>query len=163
MTTASPLYGSSVSVTFTLTGLVSDTGLITGRQSATIDNTSEDDIDHLLLLSFATGSGPTASRQAEIWLAGSADGTNYTAGQGAGDSAGSPQGEKTLLKLLEIVPTDGTSSHQYRCGPYSVAQAFGGTMPAAYNAYLVHNSGVNLSASATLFYLRYRPVNYESA
>lgn len=163
MTTASPLYGSSVSVTFTLTGLVSDTGLITGRQSATVDNTTDDAIDHLLFLTFGTGSGPTASRQVELWLAGSADGTNFSAGQGAGDSAASPQGEKTLLKLLEIIPTDGTSSHKYECGPYSVAQAFGGTMPAAYNAYLVHNTGVDFSASATLFTLRYRPVKYESA
>lgn len=163
MTTASPLYGSTVSVTFTLTGLASDTGLITGRQSGVADNTTDDAIDALVFLSFATGSGPTASRQAELWLAGSADGTNHSAGLGAGDSAASPQGEKTLLKLLTIIPTDGTSSHVYEVGPFSVAQAFGGVMPVEWCAFFVHNSGVNLSATASYFYLRYRPVQYESA
>lgn len=163
MTTATPLYSSVGTLTWTLTGLVSDTNLIAGRQSTAVDQKDTDDaIDTLVGGKTTTGTGPTASRQIEEWLAGSYDDSTFSAGAGASDANFSPTGEKTLMKLLTIIPTDGTTDHVYEWGPFSVCEAFG-NMPVQWAAYQVHNTGVNLNATASNHEGQYFPIKYESA
>lgn len=164
MATYTPAYQSVVTHTITLASLASDTNLIAGRQGTIIDNAATDDAVDALLGGFvSTGTTPTASRQIEIWVGGSYDGTTYSAGLGATDANFSPTGEKTLLKLLQVIPTDGTSDHKYEFGPFSIAQAFGGVMPRKWAVYIVHNTGVNLNATAGNHEVKHTPVKYESA
>lgn len=162
MTTASPAYGTTAALTITLTGLATDANLVAGRQSTVVDNGSDDAIDALVGGKITTGTTPTASRQIEIWLFGSYDDTEYSGGAGASDAALTPD-TKTVLKLLTIIPTVNTSDKSYRFGPFSVAQAFGGVMPEKWGAYVVHNTGVNLNATASNHEIVYTPVKYESA
>jgi len=163
MATATPSYGTAATVTITLASLASDTNLIAGRVSTEVDNTTDLAIDCLVGGKITTGTSPTASRQIEVWVAGSYDGTTRSAGAGASDANFSPTGEKNLLKLLTIIPTDATSNHTYEWGPCSVAQAFGGTMPRSWSVYVVHNTGVNLNSTAGNHEVRYTPVQYVSA
>lgn len=164
MTTATPVFSSPVTMTITLTGLASDASLLAGRQTTLVDQKDTDDaIDCLVGGKITTGTTPTASRQIELWAIGTPDDATFTAGAGASDAAFTPTGEKTLLKLLEIIPTDGTSDHTYEFGPYSVAAAFGGMIPAQWGVYVVHNTGVNLNATATNHFITYHPIKMESA
>lgn len=162
MTTASPLYGTTTAMTITLASLASDTNLVAGRQSTVVSNGTDDAIDALVGGKVTTGTSPTASRQIEVWLFGSYDDTEYSGGAGASDAALTPDA-KGLLKLLQIIPTVNTSDKAYRWGPFSVAQAFGGTMPENWGVYIVHNTGVNLNSTAGNHEVVYTPVKYESA
>lgn len=163
MTTATISYGTSAALTATLASLASDTNLIAGRQSTVIDNTSDVAIDAIVGGKVTTGTSPTASRQIEVWAFGSYDGTTYSAGAGASDANFSPTGEKTLMSLLTVIPTDSTSNHAYEWGPFSVAQAFGGTMPKKWGIFIVHNTGVNLNSTGGNHEIKYTPVKYASA
>ncbi len=163
MTTATPSYGTSAALTMTLASLASDTSLIAGREATAVDNTSDLAVDSLVGGKVTTGTSPTASRQIEVWAIGSYDGTALSAGATGSDANFSPTGEKTLLKLLTIIPTDATSNHSYEWGPFSIAQAFGGTMPKKWSVYIVHNTGVALNATGTNHEVKYTPVKYSSA
>ena len=163
MATATPANQSVVTHTITLASLASDTSLLAGREGTAIDNNTTDDAIDALVGGFTTtGTSPTASRQIEIWLYGSYDGTSYSGGATGSDANLSPQ-EKTLLKLLQVIPTSSTSNQKYTWGPHSVAQAFGGTMPRKWGVYEVHNTGVNLNSTAGNHEVKHTPVKYESA
>lgn len=162
MTTASPLYGTTTAMTITLASLATDANLVAGRQSTAVSNGTDDAIDALVGGKVTTGTTPTASRQIEVWLFGSYDDTEYSGGAGASDAAFTPD-TKVALKLLTVLPTVNTSDKAYRWGPFSVAQAFGGVMPENWGVYIVHNTGVNLNATAGNHEVNYTPVKYESA
>lgn len=161
-TTASPANQAAVTHTITLTGLASDTNLVAGRAGTAIDNATDDAIDSVVGGKVTTGTSPTAARQIEIWVYGSYDGTTYS-GAATGSDANLTPAEKTLLKLLTIIPTVNTSDKTYPWGPFSVAQAFGGTMPRKWGVYIVHNTGVNLNATGSNHEVKHTPVKYESA
>ena len=163
MTTASPIYSSPVTMTITLASLASDTTLVAGRQSTAVDNKDTDDaIDAMVGGKVTLGTTPVASRQIEIWLFGSYDDTEMSGGAGASDANFTPD-DKTLLKLLTMIPTIATNDKTYHWGPFSVAQAFGGTMPVQWGVYVVHNTSVNLNSTAGNHEVVYYPVKYESA
>jgi hypothetical protein len=161
-TTATPANQSVVTHTITLASLASDTNLVAGREGTSIDNNATDDaIDSMVGGKVTTGTTPTASKQIEIWLAGSYDGTSYS-GAATGSDANLTPSEKTLLKLLTIIPTVNTSDKTYTWGPFSVAQAFGGTMPRKWSVFVVHNTGANLNATGGNHEVKHTPVKYES-
>ncbi len=162
-TTFTPSYGSATTITITLTSLASDASLIAGRQSTVIDNTSDLAIDSIVGGKITTGTSPTASKLIAVWAFGSWDGTLYSGGAGASDANFSPTGEITLMKLLTVIPTDATSDHTYEFGPFSIAQAFGGTMPRLWGVFVVHNTAQNLNATGSNHVLKYTPVKYVGA
>lgn len=162
MTTASPANQTVVTHTITLASLASDAALLAGREGTAIDNNATDDaIDAVLGGFVTTGTSPTAARQIEVWLSGSYDGTSFSGGAAGADGNLTPQ-EKTLLKLLTIIPTGATSNQKYTWGPFSVAQAFGGTMPRKWNVYVVQNTGAALNATGGNHEVKHTPVKYES-
>jgi hypothetical protein len=163
MTTATPVYSSSGALTITLASLASDANLVAGRESTAIDQKDTDDaVDVLVGGKVTTGTTPTASRQIEIWLYGSYDDTEFS-GAATGSDANLTPSVKTSMKLLEVIPTVNTSDKTYKWGPYSVAQAFGGVVPVQWGVYVVHNTGVNLNATAGNHEVVRFPVKYESA
>ena len=164
MATATPVFSAVVTMTITLTGLATDANLLAGRQSTLVDQKDTDDaIDCLVGGKVTTGTTPTTAKQIEVWAIGTADDATFSGGAGASDAGFTPTGEKTLLKLLTIIPTDGTSDHVYEWGPFSVAQAFGGVIPAQWGVYIVHNTAVNLNATAANHFVKYMPIKFESA
>lgn len=165
MTTATPSYGSVQTLTHTLASLASDTNLLAGRESNAADNAGTDDaIDALVFGNVRTGTGPTSSRQIQVWLAGSGDGTNFSGGCAGSDGNKTlTDGTKACLKLLQVIPTSSTSDADYSWGPFSVAAAFGGVLPPKWNVFIVHNTGVNLNSTGGNHYTKYRPLKFESA
>lgn len=163
MSTASPLYGSKVTMTITLASLASSSTLVAGRESTAVDNKDTDDaVDALVGGKVTTGTGPTTARQIEIWAYGSYDDTDFSGSASGSDAALTPT-EKTLLKLLTVIPTDATSDKTYKWGPFSVAQAFGGILPVQWGIWITHNTAVNLNATGGNHEIEYFPIKFESA
>lgn len=161
MTTASPVYGTPVTMTMTLAALASTAGLLAGRQSNAADNVSDDCIDAMVGGKVVTTATTTTNTQIQIWLFGSYDGTSYSAAAGASDANFTPDtGAKNQMKLLTVIPNITTTAVTYVWGPFSVAQAFGGTMPQKWGVYVVQNTGTALAAGGEV---KYTPIKYESA
>ena len=70
-------YPAASDLTITLASLASDTSLLTGRESAVIDNTANLYLDFLISGKITAGTSPTAARSIEVWAVGSWDGTNW--------------------------------------------------------------------------------------
>ncbi len=160
-TTASILHGSATTDTITLASLATDTNLVAGREGTVVSH-EDAEIDSIVGGKVTTGTSPTASKQIEIWAYGSYDGTSYSGGATGSDANLTPQ-EKTLLKLLQIIPTTNVSNQLYTWGPFSMAQAFGGTLPRKTGIFIVHNTGANLHATGGNHEVKRTPVNYTSA
>lgn len=162
--TATPVYGSVTSLTWTLNSLATDSTLLIGRASTSVDNAGTDlAIDAIVGGQFVSHSvAPTAAKQIEVWCYGSFDGTAYNAAATGTDAALTVTAEsKVLMRLLTIIPTNATTSATYTWGPFSVAQLYGGTMPRKWGLWSVHNMGQILNAAGNL--AKYTPVKYQSA
>jgi hypothetical protein len=163
MATATPVYGTPTAMTITLASLASDTNLVAGRESTALDQKdSLDAIDVLVGGKVTTGTGPTTARQIEVWAYGSYDDTEFC-GSATGSDANLTPDEKSNLRLLTIIPTVATNDKAYKWGPFSIAQAFGGSIPVQFGIYIVHNTGVNLNATGGNHEVVYTSVKYESA
>lgn len=158
--TVTPVYGTPVTITITLASLANSA--TAGRASTAIANTTDLAVDCTVGGRVTTGAGPTTNNQIQIWVYGSYDGTIYTAGASGTDAALTPNYIGLLFPLQSVVVTN-TSSATYNWGPFSVAQAFGGTMPRSWGIWVLNNSGVALSASSSNHEIKYTPVKYQSA
>jgi hypothetical protein len=163
MPTATPANQTVVTHTITLASLASDTNVVAGRAGTAIDNAATDDAMDAVLGGFiTTGTSPTASRQIEVWVFGSYDGTTY-AGDASGTDANLTPSAKATMKLAHVIPTDATSNKKYSFCVGSVAALFGGVMPRKWGVYVVHNTGVALHATGGNHEVKHTPVKYESA
>jgi hypothetical protein len=164
-TTATPANQTVVTHTIGLsTGpLASDTNLVAGREGTAIDNNATDQaIDAVLGGFITTGTSPTASKQIEVWVSGSYDGTSYAGGATGSDANLTPQA-KSLLKLGQVIPTTSTSNQKYTFCVGSVAALFGGAMPRKWSVFVVHNTGVALNSTAGNHEIKHTPIKYQSA
>lgn len=164
MTTATPVYGTKVTMTITLASLATSSTLTVGRESTAVDNKDTDDaIDALVGGIVTVGTTPTANTQIEIWAYGSYDDTNFSGAATGTDAALTPTAKSTM-RLLEVIPNSGTTSNvAYKWGPKSIAQAFGGIVPVQWGIWVTHNTGVNLNSTAGNHEIEYFPVKFESA
>src|SRR3990172_6746156 len=160
MTTATPVYGSVSTLTFTLTTLAHSSTLDLGRQSAVADNTSgaDDAIDALVGGIVTTSTTASTARQIEIWSFGSWDnGSTFSIfAASTVDAARNVSSVKSNMKLITIIPTVGGAT-TYAWGPFSVAQAYGGVLPTKWGIFLTHNTGVALNAGVGTHNLSYIP------
>lgn len=166
MTTASIAYGTSTAYTITLTSLASSSTLLAGRQSTSIDNTSTLAVDYIIGGKIKASAGTPAAGQFELWAYASYDGTTF-AGEavitGTDGAATLTAPGKPELRLFLINPTDTTASHVYSMGTFSLAQAYGGSVPKKHGLWCVHNMSAALTATASDHEFKYTAINYTSA
>ena len=161
MPTASATQGSYTDLTITLASLATNSW----RESTYVDHASIDAIDYLLGGKITVGTTPTAASAIELWLYAQINGTpEYTAGATGANAGTTPTGDKSLLIPLDfvVVPT-ATSNVAYRFGPYSIAGAFNGVIPARWGLWVLNQSGVNLHATGGNHKITYQAVNFVSA
>lgn len=154
-------YGTASDGTITLASLASDTNLLAGVESAEIDNTSTLALDYLVAGKITTGTSPTASRQIEVWVVGSWDGTNWPDvfdGTASSETITSADIKAAVCRLIAVMATDSTSNRTYHFPPTSVAAAFGGVVPPKFVVFVVHNTGVALNSTASNHQIRLQPV-----
>lgn len=154
-------YPAASDLTITLASLASDTSLLTGRESATIDNSSNLYLDYLISGKITAGTSPTASRSIEVWAVGSWDGTNWPDvfdGTESAETITSADIKASVCRFVAAMATANTSDRTYHFGPVSLAAAFGGTLPPQFVLFVTHSTGVNLNSTAGNHQIRIQPV-----
>lgn len=150
-------YASSATLACTQTSLASGSA----RESGTQSNTTNDYLDYLVQVTFtiASGSPSTAAPSFNVYANASVDGStwpileNSTGGTrqtGGGDAAAGALGNPSNLVLIGVFGLQTTTSsgeRTFRTQPFSVAQAFGGSLPPAFSIIVENQTGVALSAS----------------
>jgi len=157
-------YGTASDFTITLASLASDTNLLAGRESATLDNTTTLALDYLISGKITAGTNPTAARSIEVWAVGSWDGTTWPDvfdGTDSAETITSADIKTSICRLIAAMATANTSDRTYPFGPVSLAAAFGGVVPPKCVIFVVHNTGVNLNSTAGNHQIRIQPV-YET-
>ena len=144
MATTKLAYASNTAITCTLNSLASSATV--GRASTKVDNTTNLYLDALVSGIFVYGSGSLSGDEAVyVYAYGSTDLSNYTEGV-TGSDAGFTINNPTGLKLIGAVPVP-TVSLTYYGGPWDVAAAFGGILPAYWGVVVVQYTGIAHAAS----------------
>ncbi len=154
-------YPAASDLTITLASLGSDTSLLTGRESATIDNTTNLYLDILVSGKITAGTSPTASRSIEVWAVGSWDGTSWPDvfdGTDSAETITSADIKASVCRFVAAMATANVSDRTYHFGPVSLASAFGGTLPPKLVLFVTHSTGVNLNSTAGNHQIRLQPV-----
>ena len=154
-------YPAASDLTITLASLASDTSLLTGRESAVIDNSTNLYLDILISGKITAGTSPTASRSIEVWAVGSWDGTNWPDvfdGTESAETITSADIKASVCRFVAAMATSATSNVTYHFGPVSIAAAFGGTLPPKIVLFVTHSTGVALNSTAGNHQIRLQPV-----
>jgi hypothetical protein len=154
-------YGTAADLTITLAGLATDANLLTGRESATIDNTSSLVLDYLVSGKITSGTSPTTAKSIEVWAVGSWDGTNWPDvfdGTESAETITSSDIKASICRSVAAMATSATSNVAYHFGPVSLAAAFGGVLPPKVVLFVTHSTAVALNATAGNHQIRIQPV-----
>jgi len=154
-------YGTASDLTITLASLATDANLLTGRESATIDNTSALVLDYLVSGKITSGTSPTTAKSIEVCAVGSWDGTNWPDvfdGTESAETITSSDIKASVCKFIASMATDATSNRTYHFGPVSLAAAFGGVLPPKVVLFVTHSTAVALNATAGNHQIRIQPV-----
>ena len=153
-------YPAASDATITLASLASDTNLLAGQESTSLDNSANLYLDYLVSCKITTGTSPTTARSIEVWAVGSWDGTNWPDvfdGTNSAETITTANHKNAVCRFIAAMATDATSNQTYHFGPVSVASAFGGLMPVKVVFFVVHNTGVALNSTAGNHQIRIQP------
>ena len=154
MATTTLNYGANTTITMDLANLGSSATLVAGRESAQVDNTTNEFMDAIVQGVISVGTTPTANTSINIYAYGSNASvatTNIDTLDGA-DSAVTLTNTGVLYSAVKLGAVINvlvnTTNVAYNVAPFSVAQLFGGTLPKYWGLYVAHNTGVNLRNNA---------------
>lgn len=153
MATSTINYSSNTAITMDLANLATSSTFLAGRESSQIDNTTNKYVDCLVSGFVSVGTTPTANTLINIYVWG-ADTSLATTPLDALDGTDSAEtltntGILNALRFgASVAVPAATSDVQYIVLPFSVAAAFGGSMPKFWGLYVSHNTGVNLRNTA---------------
>lgn len=167
MTTVNIAYASAATVTISPAS-VADGGY---RESTAIDNATSVKYVDALVGGIVRVGAVAADGTIAIYAYGSYDGTEYTAGLTGSDgtitwgTTGSTGVDGYLnLPLLGVANVDTTDDDDYvRWGPFSVAQAFGGTLPPKWGVVIKNQTGTAFHATQTSSECQYTGITYTQA
>lgn len=152
-------YGTAANYTCSLNALATDANLLVGRQSTVIDNTSVLADDYLISGKIKVGTSPTAAKQIEIWAFGDIDiASTYQdafTGTDAGRTVRTANQKPMEMRLVATLVEDTNATGDvWYFNNVSLKSLFG-YVPGHHGLWVVHNTGVNLDASAggTLSYV----------
>ena len=160
----------TVAITITLTSLASSAARTAGRQSTPVDNRTNLDLDHLVSGRVTLGTSPTpAGKSVEVWafapISIAAGTPTYPDAFSTSDEDRSVLSENARgneLRLLWVGVTDATTDRVLYMPPTSIAGAFGGVVPPFWGIWVVHDSGVNLNATAGNHVFHYHRVQAQT-
>jgi hypothetical protein len=159
---------SSVAISITLASLASSSTRLAGRESAAVDNTANNDLDHLVHGKIRLGTSPTVSKLIEVWAVAPisiASGTptwpDVFDGTDSDETVTSENVKNSMLRLVWSTLTDATSDRDYAIPPTSIAALFG-ELPPFWALFVTHDSGVNLNGTGSNHVLHYTRVQRQS-
>lgn len=148
-------------LTITLASLASSASLVAGRESAAFDNSTAKDPDVLVSGKITTGTSPTAGKTIEIWVVAPIEDTptwpDVFDGTDSDETVSAREVLFSCARLAHAITVTATSNVTYPIAPFSVAQLFGGNMPARFAIFVVHDTGVNLNATGSNHALYVQP------
>lgn len=139
-------YGTNTALTITLGSLANSSC----RQSAVVDNSSNLFLDALVSGKIKTGTSPTANNQIPVYAYATTDDSSAYTGAASGSDAAyspSPAQLKSNLILVGVITIGSTSDITYDFGPWSLAAAFGGTLPKKWGIVIDNLSGATLNST----------------
>jgi hypothetical protein len=145
-------------ITITLAGLAT----AAARASTAIDNATNKHQDALVMLKVKTNAaGVVATGYVEVLAYGTVDGgTTYTEGA-TGSDAGITLSAPTNARTIGIMNANAVAT-TYSAGPWSVAAAFGGTLPEKWGIIVRNQTGAALDATEGNHAKLYQGVESES-
>lgn len=160
-------YSSATSVTITPASLADGAY----RESSAVNNNSTTNYIDCLVGGLVRVGTLSATGSISIYAYGSYDGTEYTAGVSGTDGTitwGTTGRSGVLgyqeLPLLGTVITDLTDDDDYKTwGPFSIAQAFGGSVPPKWGIVILNSTGAAFHATQTSSECQYTGVTYTTA
>lgn len=162
MTTSNFAHGTNSQVTWTTANKASDTSLLAGFESNSIDFDTLNCVDAVISGKIRTGTGPTASRQIDIYMYVARGSSGYTGGCTGADGARTLTAEqKAQLRFIMSLPTNSTSDQDYDF-EFNLLDALG-YVPTAGGLWFAHNTGVNTNSTAGNHELYCRPLTAVSA
>lgn len=162
-------YAASANFTITLASLASDTNLLAGRQSTSIDNTTNLYLDYQLSGFATTGTTPTAG-QIEFWVYAPIDDTptwpdqitgtdgNVTLTSVTSGSNGTLSIKQQGLAFATALATGTGSNVKYSMAAQSIAALYGGICPSKFGVFVVHNTVAALNSTSGNHQVTYKPV-----
>ena len=153
-------------LTVTVASMATDANLLIGRQSSEVDDTTVRALDYLCSGRITTGTNPTGG-SIEVWVIAAFDSTGtaypdvFTNGGDAArtwTNAAIKSGAARLVYSASPVTSTAGSDKGYSWSGFSIAGAFGGTLPPRFVFFVTHSTGVNLNATAANHFIRVQPV-----
>lgn len=167
MATTTVNYAASAAITITLASLATDANKLTGRESTAISNTTNKYVDVLVGGKITVGTTPTTAKSIEIWVYGAVNDTptypDVIDGTDSAETFGDAGSKSSAMRLAKVISTNGTSDQTYWVAPFSVAQLFDGVVPTHWGLFIVHDTGVNLNATAGNHEFKYTGIKYDVA
>lgn len=154
---------SSTALTITLASLASSSTLVAGRASTHVDNTSNEDIDHLVSGKIRVGTSPTAGTVIQLWayapISMSSGTPSYGLVTGSDAAATWASVNQKMSGAIQIWGTsvDSTSDRDYFIPPISIADAFG-QLPPFWGVFVTHSTAVNLNSTGSNHALHYQRI-----
>ena len=151
VSTIKDLYTASSAVTISPASLASDANFLAGREGTAIDNTTTLALDYMLAGYITVGTNPTTAKEIRIYVVGTladASWPDVFDGTDSAETVSNAGIRDSVCKLAASIATVATSDLAYPFGPISVASLFGGNLPLKVSVFVVHNTAVNLNATA---------------
>jgi tripartite-type tricarboxylate transporter receptor subunit TctC len=165
LTTTYDSTSDTTALTCTLASLATSSGLLVGRESTAVTNVSNLYVDALVSGQITTGTSPTAGT-IEVWayaLIKHATSTpTYPSPVTGTDAAITFVAETKPRVSVASISTNATSNTAYAFQPVSVASLFGGVLPIKWGLVVIHNTAVNLNATAGNHWLHYQGIKFTS-
>lgn len=157
---------STVALTLSLGALADDnTNGIAGRASTAVDNTTNQDLDHILSGYIKAGTTPTAGRTIEVWVYAPiviASGTPTYPDSITGSDAAKTFTSRNILvgglALAAVLTVDATTGNVYPIKPVSIASLFGGVLPPFWGVWVLNRTAVALDATNGNHVLNYERI-----
>ncbi len=143
--------------------LASTAGLLAGRASTAVLNTTELAVDYRISGRITTGTSPTAGTVIEVWAYADIDTTVYPdgiTGTDANKTLSSLDFKNQSLKLLARMVVESTSDKTYDFFVRSLADLYGGVCPAKFGVFVVHDTVVALNSTDANQKLMYQAIHY---
>lgn len=162
---------STTALTISLASLATNAAstFTSGQESTAVDNTTNQDLDHLLSGKLRTGTTPTAGRSINVYVyapislsSGTPTYPDVLDGTDSAETITSANVLNGVVRLAWAIVVDATSDRDYFIPPVSIASLFGGVLPTHWGVYVAHDTGVALNATGGNHVLSYLRVQTQS-
>jgi len=161
------IYGTATDLTVTLASLASDANLLSGRESAVIDLSTDGWEDILISGKITTAGTLTANRSIQIFAIASYDGTSWPdvfAGSNADRTISSSLVKPHACGALAEIATDATA-RTYHFSGLSLRSAFRSPvgLPPKLSLFFTQSTNADLSSTAGDHLIRIQPIRRQVA